>query len=123
MKKVIFRSPGSFVAEQTSKVLKSSTLKKQIKEALEMSKSIKERFDATPYSFVIGEKEYFLPHCVVKSSRNIPKTERNKILISNCKLNGWDYIVETTKGWKTTQPFGKNCVLINEEGEVILTGG
>jgi hypothetical protein len=123
---VTFLSPGTFVAEYSTKPIDSWDVKK----AQKMATKIEERYKAVPYGFYFttrsrGEDDldshetkrshmYYLPHCRIETlaevkRRNDPK---ESILLSNMECNGYDKIIVTTKGWKWTQPFGKDDVLI-----------
>jgi len=124
---VTFLSPGTFVAEQTTKEIDFWNTAK----AIEMSKEIKERYGAVPYGFRFStraRKEGNLDSKVVKESgvyylggkvmalkdiqkRNDPSDE---ILISNMKCNGWDRVIVNDNSWRWTQPFGREDVLISD---------
>lgn len=119
---VIFYSPGTFVAEENRADISGKDLVDIIKKASKKATSIVQRYNAFPYAFCVSGdyKIYFMPHCKVTKSCDIPRTKENSILISNCNGNGWDRIVETTKGWKTTRPFESDCRLLNEDGTINL---
>lgn len=119
---VTFYSPGTFVAEENYADIEGKNLDEIIKQATEKAKTIVQRHNAFPYAFTVkgDKKTYYLPHCKVTKACDIPRTKENNILISNCEDNGWNRIVETTKGWKTTRPFTDDCRLLNENGTVIL---
>lgn len=105
------------MAETTQKEIGSWDIEK----AKKMAYDIKERHGATPYGFQFitrerGEKDfdsketkrsnmYFLGGKVWTltdlKSKNNPK---DKILISNMEINGWDKIIENNNSWKWTQP-------------------
>lgn len=112
---VTFYSPGTFVSEEDQIMMEGKSLNDIIEASKERAKRIKQRHGAIPYGFKIkGCKTlYFLPHCKVVAFKDIPKTDENSILISNCEMNKWGHIVETTKGWKMTLPFTDGCVLLN----------
>lgn len=123
---VTFFSPGTFVAEHTTKPISSWDIEKAVK----MAKTIKERYNALPYGFQFstrGRRADQLDSKVIKESgvyylggkvqtlaelekRNDPKEE---ILRSNMRGNRWDKIVTNTNSWKWTQPLRK--------GDVVLT--
>lgn len=115
-----FMSPGTFISESDFRTVRGFTLKARLKNAIKVSKTITQRYGAKPYSFWMGGIQYFLPHCRVHNVDDLPKTESNYILISNCKNNNWQYIVQTTEGWLSTHAFDKKCALLNNDGEVIL---
>lgn len=114
---VTFYSPGTFVAEQTTRQIDSWN----IELAQAMAREIKERYDAVPYGFRFttrtredddfDSKEtdrsgmYYI-NCRVMTlvdleERNNPNEE---ILRSNMRSNDWDAVVITAEGWKWTQP-------------------
>lgn len=122
---VTFYSPGTFVAETTSKPVAAW----DVDVAIEMAKSIKERHGAVPYGFSFqtrGREEddldskeiarsnfYWLGGKVETltevESRNDPKED---VLRGNMQCNGWDKIITNTNSWKWTQPLA--------EGDVVL---
>ena len=115
-------SPGTFLSEETSKKIGSW----DVGEAIEMSKSIRERHGARPYGFYfstrgreddeLDSKEidsspmYFLGGKVLtlKGVEDENKHE-NSILISNMKCNGWEKVIKV-----------KNIVQPLMEGDVVL---
>mgnify|MGYP001075992274 CR=1 FL=1 len=121
---VVFYSPGTFVSESTEKEIE----KWDVNKASQMSREIKERHGAKPYGFKFFTKEsdgwepkvvktsgmYFLGGKIM-SYDDIPNNEENKILKSNMKNNGWDYVIENTNSWKVTLPFEKNDILLSDE--------
>jgi len=123
---VTFLSPGTFVAEDTTKPIESWDVTK----ARKMAKGITERYNAIPYGFYFttrmrGENDldsketkrspmYYLPHCKVETlaqvkARNDP---RESILLDNMEGNGYKRIVRTTKGWSWTQPLEDDDVVL-----------
>lgn len=123
---VTFYSPGTFVAEDTTRPIDSWDVAK----AREMAAGITERYDVRPYGFVFTTRErgdndldsgevarsgtYYLPHCKVLTldeikARNDPQ---DRILIANMEGNRWDRVVRTTQGWRWTQPLGENDVVL-----------
>ncbi len=122
---VQFFSPGTLFAEITEKEIKEWDIGK----AKRMSKSIEERYGATPYAFqfltraredneldskIIKKSPMYFVNCRVETldevlKRNDPK---ERILRSNMKNNGYDRIAVTTKGWKFTQPMGERDVCL-----------
>lgn len=123
---VTFCSPGTFVAETSSKPIHGW----DIDAAKEMALTIEERHGATPYGFYFttngrGEKDldskeiakspfYWLGGKIETlaevEARNDPKEE---ILRSNMRGNGYDKIIVNTNSYKFTAPFF-------EEGHVLL---
>ena len=103
---VTFLSPGTFFAETTTKPIDSWDVDK----AVEMARTVKERYNARPYGFRFSTRErgpddldskevktsgvYFLGGKIETlkevEARNDPKEE---ILRSNMRCNGWKKIV------------------------------
>lgn len=122
---VTFYSPGTFVAEQSEKPIRSW----DVKEAVRMARSVKERYGAKPYGFRFttrGRGPDDLDSKVIKSSglywlggkvetleevnaRNDPKEET---LRANMRCNGYKKIVTNTNSWRWTMPL--------EEGDTVL---
>lgn len=123
---VTFLSPGTFVAEDSTKPIEAWN----VKAAQAMAEGITERHSAIPYGFYFttmerapGEWEpkrtakspmYYLPHCKVETleeieARNDPK---ESILRSNMRGNGYSRVIVTTKGWKWTQPLTDTDVVL-----------
>lgn len=119
---VTFFSPGTFVAETSEKPISGW----RVAEALGMVSKIEERYGARPYGFQFSTRArgprdldskvvrrshmYYLPHCRVIALKDVPTKE--EILRSNMKNNGWDRVVQTTKGWAWSQPFNETDVLL-----------
>ena len=125
---VKFFSPGTIVAEDTVKPIDSWSQSL----AVEMSRYITERHGATPYGFKFLTRTravdaldshvsatsgmYYLQGKVETLTEIKAKGDpANKILIGNMECNGWDKVVTSTKGYKWTQPFNENDVLIEEK--------
>ena len=127
---VTFLSPGTFMAEDTTKPIESW----DVKAAQKMAEAITERHNAIPYAFYfttrtrsdneLDSKEskrsptYYLPHCKVETLAEIKKRNdpKESILVSNMECNGYKRVVTTTKGWRWTQPLGKNDVVLTARG-------
>lgn len=127
---VTFYSPGTFMAEETTKEIKSWDVDK----AVRMSKAIKERYNAIPYGFSFSTRErkekdldskvtktsgmYYI-NCEVQTLEDIiaKNDPKDKILIQNMKGNGWDKIVTTVKGWQWSQPLRKGDVVVDKNLE------
>lgn len=123
---VTFYSPGSFVAEDNTKPIDSWDVDK----ARKMAEAITERYGAIPYGFRFTTRSrgpdeldskvtatspfYYLPHCKVETLEEIARRDdpAESILRSNMRINGWDRVVTTTKGWKWTQPLDKDDVVL-----------
>lgn len=118
---VKFFFPGMIVAEGTTKPIESWDVDK----AVEMSKDIKEPYNALPYGFCFVTRErqdneldsrevarsgvYFLGGEVFTiediEQRNDPG---DKILLSNMKSDGWDRIVVNTNSYKLRKALREN---------------
>ena len=117
---VTFLSPGTFVAESTTKEIK----KWDVPTAVRMSRKITERWNATPYGFYFHTEEqkdgkwgvkiikrsgtYFLGGMIKTvadvKAENDPK---NEILIRNMENNEYDRIVVNTNSHLWIQPLEK----------------
>lgn len=123
---VTFYSPGTFVAELTTKPID----KWDVAEAREMAESITERHGARPYAFQFETRERGpddLDSSVIGSSglyylggevRTLEEVEAENnpdesILLSNMRCNGWDRIITSTEGWKWTQPLYEKDVVLS----------
>ena len=125
---VTFFSPGTMVAETTTKGIASWN----VEEAKRMAGEIKERRGAKPYGFQFttrgrGKNDldskvvdrslfYYLGGVVLTieeiKARNSPK---DSTLISNMECNGWDRIIQNDNSWRWVQPL--------EDGDVVLDMG
>lgn len=116
-REVKFSSPGTFIAEQSTQEIEGKNKKDIIKKAMVAASTIVERHNSIPFCFHIkgDNNTYYLPHCKKILLKDIPKTKENAILISNCESNGWSAVIQTTKGWKYTLPFTKDCILLGDE--------
>lgn len=123
---VTFFSPGTFMAEETTESIDEWDVNK----AIEMSRNIKERYNAFPYGFqfttrsrdddeldskVVAKSPFYwlggevLTLEQVKSHRN-PDDE---ILISNMENNGYNKIIINTNSWKWTMPLEKTDIVLD----------
>lgn len=122
---VNFMSPGSFMAETTTKEIDSWDVNK----AIEISENIEERYGAKPYGFYFTTRERkdtdFDSKQVAESGmyylggkvRTIAEVEaennpNDKILLSNMRSNGYNRVISTTKGWAWTQPLKDNDIVL-----------
>lgn len=121
---VTFYSPGTFVAETTTKRVK----KWDVEEALALMHGIEERYHAKPYGFRFTTKKrgfremnakevkssgtYYV-NCKVQTLADI-EAEGGPAgtLAQNMRTNGWDRVATTTEGWSWSQPL--------KEGDVVL---
>jgi hypothetical protein len=120
---VRFYSPGTFFAETTDKEIDSWDVEK----AKEMAKDIIERYGAKPYGFQFitrSRKPEELDSSVSATSnmyylggriRTLEEVEREQpdsVLARNMRGNGYDRIIESSNGWKWTQPLMENDVVL-----------
>ena len=121
---VTFYSPGTFQAEMTTMPISSW----DEEEAIEMSKSIVERYDARPYGFrfttrgreddeldsrELARSGMYYINGVVKTLEELEaKPKGNSTLISNMKNNKWDKVVETASPYKWTSPFNNGDKIV-----------
>ncbi len=121
---VRFFSPGTFVAESTTKEIASWNVTK----ALEMMADIEERYGARPYGFQFFTKKrgwrdfepkevkrsgMYYVNCKVQTVEDIEaEGPASAILLQNMKANGWDKVVSSTKGWSWTQPLREGDTLL-----------
>lgn len=122
---VTFNSPGTFLAEQTTKEIDSWDTEK----AIEMSRDIKERYGALPYGFYFTTRSrgkddldskvsatsgmYYLGGEIFNLEQIKAKNDPDdRTLISNMEHNGWNQVVVNTNSWKWTQPLNENDVIL-----------
>ena len=120
---VTFYSPGTMFAEETSKEIDSWDVNK----AIELSKSIVVRYNATPYGFIFSTSEStdWEPRQIAKSpmyylggtiktledveSENNPE---DHILIQNMRFNGYNRIIENNNSWKSVHPLNDDDIVL-----------
>ncbi len=123
---VTFLSPGTFMAEDRTLPIESW----DAKVAQKIAQSVEERYKAIPYGFYFTTRTrsendldshvekrsptYYLPHCRIETLAEVKKRNdpKESILVSNMECNGYKQIVTTTKGWKWTQPFREEDILL-----------
>lgn len=122
---VTFFSPGTFMAESTTKPIHTWNIAK----AKSMAETIEERYNAVPYAFqfttrtrgpddldskVTATSPTYYLHCKVETLEEIEARAdpKENILRSNMRINEWNKVVVTTRGWKWTQPL--------RDGDVVL---
>jgi hypothetical protein len=123
---VTFYSPGTFVAEETTKPIRSW----DVQEAMDIAHGITERYGATPYGFQFSTRTrgdddldskktatspfYHLGGRIETlaevEARNDPKEE---ILRFNMRCNKWHKIVVNDNSGRSTQPLGKTDVMLD----------
>lgn len=123
---VTFFSPGTFMAESTTKEIDSWDVKKAVK----MAKAVTERYGAKPYGFQFSTRErgpddldskvskksgmYFLGGRVWTLAELEKKADpKEEILRSNMRGNGWDRVVVNDNSWRWTQPLDKGDEVLN----------
>ncbi len=119
---VTFYSPGTFVAEMTTREVASWNVTK----AVEMMPDIEERHGARPYGFSFHTKRrgwrdfepkeikrsgMYYVNCRVQTLEDI-LAEGPGVLAQNMQSNGWDRVVSPREGWAWTQPL--------REGDTVL---
>lgn len=125
---VTFYSPGSFVAEESTKPIESL----DVELAKGMAEAITERYNATPYGFrfstrarvddeldshVVARSGMYFLGGVIETLDQVKAraTDKERILISNMEGNGWNRIVTNDNSWRWTQPL--------EDDDVVLPWG
>jgi len=123
---VTFLSPGTFVAESTTKEIESWDIHK----ATKMARDIQERHGATPYAFYFttrGREKNDLDSKIIKTSgtyylggtiltlKDIKarKDQNDHILIRNMEANGWKKVIQNDNSWRWTQPLRRGDKVIN----------
>jgi hypothetical protein len=122
---VTFYSPGSFVAEESTKPISAW----DPDEAKEMARTITERYDATPYGFrfttrrreddeldskVVAKSALYYLGGKVETLEEVKAraTEKDRILVSNMENNGWNRIITNDNSWRWTQPLEDDDVVL-----------
>lgn len=122
---VVFMSPGTFFHEESRREIDSWN----VDQAVEMARTIVERYGATPFGFYFitkGRKDDELDSKIIANSpmyylggkvesleeikeRGDPKED---ILIMNMESNGWNQVIVNSNSWEVVQPL--------KEGDVVL---
>lgn len=127
---VTFFSPGTFVAENTTKEIESW----DVQTAQAMAKGITEQYNAHPYGFQFttrtrnendfDSKEtarspfYFISGKIQTLAEIKAKNDpADRILISNMECNGYKRVITSLTPWKWTQPLDDDDIVLNTEGE------
>ena len=123
---VEFYSPGTFFPESTAIEISSW----DVHQAVELSKGIKERHDATPFGFRFSTRRredneldskqvsqsamYYLGGKIETleeiESRNDPE---ERILLANMRMNDWNKVIVNTNSYKITRPLLKGDVVLD----------
>jgi hypothetical protein len=121
---VTFYSPGTMVAEQTTKVIKGW----DVDSAVKMMPEIEERYGAKPYGFRFTTKKrgwrdmhpveidrsgMYYVNCRVQTLEDVEAEHgKSATLARNMRTNGWESVVTTEKGWAWSQPLHENDVVL-----------
>lgn len=110
---VTFFSPGTIVAEQTTKEIDGWN----VDEAVRMSETIVERYGSVPYGFrfttrernedewssrVVEKSGMYYINCVVNTLEELESINNpdDQVLVENMKTNGYNKVATTKKGFK-----------------------
>lgn len=142
---VTFYSPGTFFTEQSTKPVEEWDTKL----AIEIAKSVLERYNAKPYAFrfktmleaepvpdgeggmlKVEPKEveatpglFFLGGSLFTYDEVVKRDDpKEKILRSNMEGNGMWVIIQNDNSWRFTGEFGEKDVIVDENGEVTRRG-
>lgn len=124
---VTFLSPGTFVHEETTREIESW----DVDNAVRMASEITERYGSKPFGFRFSTKERgdsdFEPRVTARSGTHFLRgrlmtaedleaegDERNKTLVSNMRINGWNVIIRTETPWRSHNAFDADA------GDVLL---
>lgn len=122
---VTFYSPGTFVAEVTTKPIDAW----DTAVALAMAKDITDQHDATPYAFKFTTRtrgdadldshvshmsamHYFGVKVETFAEVNARNLSSEAILRDNMRINGWRRIATTTQGWRCSLPLMDDDVVL-----------
>lgn len=125
---VTFFSPGTFMAETSTKPIDSW----DVNQALVMAMDIEERHGAHPYGFRFttrarGEADldskqvaqsamhYFGGKVETRAEVEARNATDEQILRANMRNNNIERIFVTTKGWKWTQPLNDDDIVVPDE--------
>jgi hypothetical protein len=122
---VTFYSPGTFVAEESTKSIDAWDVEK----AKKMARSVKERYGAVPYGFrfttrsrgpkdldshVTASSPFYWLGGKVETLEELKAraTKADEILVSNMEGNGWPRIITNNNSWRWTQPLAETDVVL-----------
>jgi hypothetical protein len=125
---ITFLSPGTLVSEQTTKEIKDWN----VDLAVSMSKTIVERYGATPYAFYFSTRErksedfdsceikrspkYFLGGKIETAEEILARKQENEhVLRANIRNNGIARVWRSTKGWACAIPLDKEDLHLSTE--------
>jgi hypothetical protein len=123
---VTFFSPGTFVAEDTTRPIDSW----DVDVAKVMARTIKERHNAVPYGFQFSTRSrgdadldstvtakspmYYLGGTVETLAEVKARgTDKDRILIANMEGNHYDRIITNNNSWRWTQPLNPADVVLD----------
>ena len=123
---VTFYSPGTCVAEETTKPIEAWDVAK----AVEIARGITERHNALPYGFRFSTRErsadeldshvaerspmYYLGGKVETLEDVEARNDPNEcILRDNMRCNGYERIITNTNSWRWTQPLNADDVVLD----------
>lgn len=123
---VTFYSPGTFVAEESTRLIDSW----DVEAAQRMADGVQERYGAVPYGFrfitrgradneldsrIVARSSFYWLGGTVETLAEVKAraTDADRILIRNMEGNGWDRIITNTNSWKWTQPLGADDVVLD----------
>ena len=127
---VTFFSPGTFVAEMSTKPIDSW----DVESAKAIARDIKERHNATPYGFQFTTRSrgpedldshetarspmYYLGGTVETLAQvKARATDKDRILVSNMEINGYKRIITNDNSWRWTQPLSDSDVVLEWKAE------
>jgi hypothetical protein len=122
---VTFYSPGTFVAETSEYPIDGW----DVETAKTIARSVKERYNATPYGFRFSTRSRGPADLDSKVSAESPlyylggtvetldevkarATEKDRVLLANMEGNGYDRIITNNNSWRWTQPLKDDDVVL-----------
>lgn len=122
---VTFYSPGTFVAETTTRPIASW----DVETASAMARTVLERHNAAPYGFQFSTRTRGLKDLDSHESKRSPfyflggtvetlaqvkarATEKDRILVANMEGNGYKRIITNDNSWRWTQPLEATDVVL-----------
>jgi len=139
-----FYSPGTFFAETSTMPLETGS----IKEAVNLSKEVSERYGAKPYAFDIVTKlvaqpvddgeggvipmstkeverrgRFFIGGRLIRYEEMVKVEGERSVIVSNMRGNGWPICIENVNSYKSTQPFKEDDAVVDlDTGEILFSG-
>jgi hypothetical protein len=123
---VTFYSPGTFVSEQSQQPIDGWN----IEAAKAMALTVSERYGATPYAFRFSTRSrgpadldsktsaasglYYLGGTILTLAEVEARgDERDRILISNMRCNGYERVIENRNSWLFTGPLSDGDTVLD----------